>query len=319
MVKDTQLAVSKSIHKRTGKTFYYATKLLPQRVRHPTYVLYAFFRVADEVVDDPDGADPDEQRERLLALREAALGRAETDDEVVLAFRELCERHDVPDEEVELFVDAMLTDIEKDRYATYDELETYMRGSAAAVGAMMTAVMEPDPGARAQALPHARALGEAFQLTNFLRDVGEDIEERGRVYLPQTTLDEYGVTEAQLERREFTPELAAAVEAELQRAEALYRQGVAGIEHLPEDCQFAILLSAVLYADHHRLIRQRGFDTLTATPGLSKRRKLWLVARTRWQWLWSKDPETVFASVSAVPTGSAHRQEAGPHEPRPVR
>jgi len=88
MVDDTQLAVSRSIHKRTGKTFYYATKLLPQRVRHATYVLYAFFRVADEVVDDPDGLTPAEQRDRLDELESAALGRAEPDDPVVAAFRE---------------------------------------------------------------------------------------------------------------------------------------------------------------------------------------------------------------------------------------
>jgi phytoene synthase len=182
---------------------------------------------------------------------------------------------------------------------------------------MMMDVMEVDD--YETAAPHAAALAEAFQLSNFLRDVAEDVHEYDRVYLPGETRDEYGVTVDQLREAEVTSGFREAMRAELAYTERKYREGVAGIEYLPEDCQFAVLVSAVLYADHHRLIRQRGFDTLTATPGLSKRRKLWLVARTRWQWLWSKDPETVFASVSAVPTGSAHRQEAGPHEPRPVR
>ncbi|MFB6172994.1 MAG: phytoene/squalene synthase family protein [Haloarculaceae archaeon] len=311
------LPESKAIHRRTGKTFYYATRVLPERVREATYVLYAFFRVADEIVDDPDGAPPAEQRRRLRALREAALGREPTDDPVLRAFSALRERYAIPDEEVETFVDAMLSDVETDRYETYEDLVAYMRGSAAAVGVMMTCVMEPDDPAAA--LPHARALGEAFQLTNFVRDVGEDVAERGRVYLPETTLEACGVDRAQLERREMGPGVAAAVERELRRAETLYREGVAGIEHLPADCQFPVLLAAVLYADHHRLIREQGFDTLTATPQLSTLRKVSLVARTRWHWTWNKDPEAVFARVSAVPTGTVTRTDRGRPDPVPVR
>ena len=90
MVDGTQLAESKAIHRRTGTTFYVATRLLPKRVRHATYVLYAFFRVADEIVDDPNGPPPDEQREQLDSLRVAALG-GESDDQVLAAFGELRE------------------------------------------------------------------------------------------------------------------------------------------------------------------------------------------------------------------------------------
>jgi len=319
MVDDTQLAVSRSIHKRTGKTFYYATKLLPQRVRHATYVLYAFFRVADEVVDDPDGLTPAEQRDRLDELEATALGHAEPDDPVVAAFSEVREQYDIADEEVEVFIEAMRTDVEKRRYATYDELESYMRGSAAAVGVMMTAVMEPEPAARERALPHAKALGEAFQLTNFLRDVHEDVRDRGRIYLPQTTLAEHGVSDEQIEQGEMGPSYAATIQHELRRAEALYRQGVAGIEHLPRDCQFAVLLAAVLYADHHRLIREHGYDTVTRTPQLSTRRKLSLVARTRWHWFWTTDPEAVFARVSTVPVGTSERSDSPHSDPQPIR
>ncbi|WP_332899808.1 phytoene/squalene synthase family protein [Haladaptatus sp. CMSO5] len=300
MVHRHPIAKSKAIHRRTGKTFYYATKLLPKRIRHATYVLYAFFRIADEVVDSENDLTPDAQRRRLAALRDEVLGRRETDDPVLLAFRDLCVTYDIPDTEVEAFIDAMCADIEKDRYATYEELETYMRGSAAAVGRMMTCVMQPEEPERA--LPHATRLSEAFQLTNFLRDVGEDIVDRERIYLPQTTLDTFGVSEAQIERREFTPEFADAISFELTRAEDLYREGVAGIRYLPEDSQFAILLSAVLYADHHRLIREQGMDTLTQTPSLSAVRKLRLIAETRWQWLWNSDPEAVFEKVSTTGT-----------------
>ena len=317
MVDDTQLAESKSIHRQTGKTFYFATRLLPERVRHPTYVLYAFFRVADEIVDDPGDMSPEEQRERLLEVREAALGRRPTDDPVLSAFSEVREEYDIPDHEVEVFVDAMLTDIGKSRYETYEELEAYMRGSAAAVGVMMTVIMETDD--LETALPHARKLGEAFQLTNFIRDVHEDIADRDRIYLPLETLKAYGADPEDVKRRRFTDELGHAIGHELRRAESLYREGVAGIKYLPTDCQLPVLTAAVLYVDHHRLIRATDLDTVTREPSLGTLRKLALVARTRWHWLWSDDPETVFEKVSGLSMTDDRSPAAGPGEPVPMR
>ncbi len=296
MVEDRQIARSKAIQQRTGKTFHVATRLLPQRIREATYVLYAFFRVADEVVDDAGDAPPEQQREELERIRAAALGEIETDDPVLSAFAELREEHEIDPADVNTFVDAMASDIDTDRYETYDELEAYMDGSASAVGRMMTAVMEPDNPE--QALPHATALGEAFQLTNFLRDVREDIVERDRIYLPQSTLERHGVTNEQLKAFEMDAKVAAVMQDELNRAEQLYTEGVAGIKYLPEDCQLAVLLAAVLYADHHRLIRNREYDVLSETPQLTTARKLALLARTRWQWVWNKDPEAVFRNIT---------------------
>ncbi|MFB6101132.1 MAG: phytoene/squalene synthase family protein [Haloplanus sp.] len=299
MVSDDGVARGKTIQRRTGKTFHLATRLLPERVREATYVLYAFFRVADEVVDDAQGVPPAKQRAELERLRAAALGEEPTDDPVLAAFADLRERHDIGDADVNTFVDAMLTDVSTDRYETFAELRAYMDGSAAAVGRMMTAVMSPERPERA--LPHATALGEAFQLTNFLRDVREDIVERDRIYLPMETLAAHGVTEADLQRFEVTEGFRGAMARELRRTEALYREGVAGIEYLPQDCQFPVLVAAVLYADHHRLIRERDYDVLSTTPQLGTLRKLALVVRTRWHWMWNRDPETVFRRVSAVP------------------
>ena len=315
MVDDEQLSRSRAIHRRTGRTFYYATRLLPERVRHATYVLYAFFRVADEVVDDAEGVDPEEQRRRLEEIRQAAL-TGDTDDPVLSAFAELRAEYGIPDEEVDVFIDAMGTDIEKSRYETYEEVEAYMRGSAAAVGVMMTYVMRSeDPE---EAIPAARRLGEAFQLSNFIRDVREDIVERDRIYLPLETLESHGVTAEQVERLEYDEAFAAAVRDELRRTEALYREGVTGINLLPRDCQLPVLTAAVLYADHHRLVRGRDCDVLAETPSLSTLRKIRLVIETRWRWFWSKDPEAVFAKVSAVPSGaSASHDRQG--EPMPAR
>ncbi|WP_440008540.1 phytoene/squalene synthase family protein [Halomicrococcus sp. SG-WS-1] len=315
MVTERQLSTSKTIQRQTGRTFYVATRLLPERVRHPTYVLYGFFRVCDDVVDHPGEATPTEQRERLAALQAQALGEQPADGPVLSAFREVADRHGIADAEVETFVAAMATDVDKRRYADYAELEAYMDGSAAAVGRMMLAVMGGDDPERAR--PHATALGEAFQLTNFLRDVREDVVDRDRIYLPATTLARHGVTHDQIIRLEFSEGFAAAMREELRRAETLYREGVAGIRYLPEDCQFAVLLAAVLYAEHHRLIRAVDYDVLSTTPELGTLRKLRLVARTWWEWRRTRDPETVFRRVSAV--GEGDRAPAGAGTPAPTQ
>ncbi|ELZ93964.1 geranylgeranyl-diphosphate geranylgeranyltransferase [Haloferax mucosum ATCC BAA-1512] len=299
MLNESQVEAGKEIQQRTGKTFYFATRLLPERVRHATYVLYAFFRVADEVVDAEETAPPEQQRERLEQLRAEALGEIETDDPVLSAFADLRERYDIDSDDVNVFIDAMESDIHKDRYATYEELAAYMDGSASAVGRMMTAVMRPDDPERA--LPHATALGQAFQLSNFLRDVGEDVVERDRVYLPETTLERHGVGAEQILDLEFDSRVAGVMRDELRRTESLYRDGVAGIEYLPADCQFPVLLSAVLYADHHRSIRNFGYDTLSTTPELSFSRKLFLLGKTAAYWAVWRDPVAVFKAVSVVP------------------
>ena len=296
MVGRGQVAEGKRIQRRTGKTFHVATRVLPERIRRPTYVLYGFFRMADEVVDAEETAPPEEQRAELDRLRRAALGEEPTNDPVLDAFATVREERGIADEDVHAFVDAMESDIDTDRYETYADLEAYMDGSAAAVGRMMTAIMDIDRPETA--LPHATKLGEAFQMTNFIRDVREDVIERDRIYLPLETLREHGVDEQQILDLEFDENVAAAIRSELERTERLYEEGVAGIKYLPEDCQFAVLLAAVLYADHHRLIRKLGYDTVSTTPDLTFRRKIALLVRTRWKWQWNRDPEAVFYEVT---------------------
>ncbi len=299
-MNESQRQRGKAIHRETGQTFYYATRLLPERIREQTYVLYGFFRIADEVVDGDEEFDEETKAAKLESLRAAALGESVADDPVVDAFAQLRTDSDIPAQEVDEFIDAMLADIDTDRYETFEDLREYTRGSAAAVGNMMLAIMDADDPESAR--PHAMALGEAFQLTNFIRDVEEDIRELDRIYLPMETLERYDVSPDQLRRGESTPELEQAVEFELRRAEQLYHKGVRGIEYLPDDCQFAVVLASVLYAEHHQLIRKQEFDVLTTRPSLSRRRKLWLIARTWWHWRRFRDPVAVFERVSAIPT-----------------
>lgn len=294
------VATSRAIHRKTGTNFYVATRLFPERVRRGTYALYGFFRIADDVVDDPDGDPPDRQRRELARVRAGALGERDTDDAVVSAFRAVADEHGIDDREIELFLDAMEMDVTVDRYDTYEDLSTYLRGSSVAVAYMMLDVM--GAADRQRARPHAKALGEAFQLTNFLRDVREDVLEFDRIYLPLATLERFDVAPAEVESLSFSKRFATAMAYELRRTERLYREGVAGIEYLPWDCQFPVLLAAVLYAEHHRLIRRRDYDVLSARPTLSHPRRLAVAVRTWLRWKRSGDPVATFQAVSAVPT-----------------
>ena len=319
MPSDELVRQCKEIQRNTGRTFYFATRLLPARVRRPTYVLYAFFRIADEVVDGEQAnrLSATEQEQRLELLREQALGDRPPQRPELEAFVEIKETYDIPDQEIDVFIDAMQADIDTSRYETFEDLRAYMRGSAAAVGVMMTAIMEPDD--REQALPHARKLGEAFQMSNFLRDVREDIVDRDRIYLPRETLTRHGVTTDQVESLTFTPEFAAAIRDSLRRTEQLYQEGIAGIKHLPADSQFPVLLASVLYADYHRQIRAVNCDVLTNEPSLSLPRKLSLFLRTRYRWQFRKDPETVFRTVSDITLPEATTPPPEPGETLPIR
>lgn len=309
MVNRSQFRRSKAIQRQTGRTFHVATRFLPERVREPTYVLYAFFRIADQVVDDPNPPPPAVQRETLERIRAAALGERNTAEPVLSAFSSIRERVGIPDQEINAFIEAMLADVEKERYRSFAELEGYLRGSAVAVAYMMLEVIDPPRKERAR--PHAKALGEAFQLTNFIRDVGEDIRDYGRIYLPQTTLDRHGVEARTIERCEATPGFARAIGEELARAETKYRKGVAGIRYLPADCQFPVLLAAVFYAEYHAKIKELRGDVLSQTPTLGRLDYLRLAVKTVWWWFRLDDPELVFYQVSPIPYRSTTVQYSG--------
>lgn len=304
----TQLATAQTIHRRTGRTFHLATRLLPERARDPTHVLYAFFRVADDIVDDPDPESTGAQRRDLEVLRAEALGEREPTGAVLRAFATVRDEHDLDRHEIETFLDAMEMDLEHARYETADELDGYLRGSSVAVAYLLLDVFasELDPSAR----PHAAALAEAFQLTNFLRDVREDVLRYDRIYLPRETLHRHGVDVEDVESLSFSDGVGAAIQDELERTEVLYREGVAGISYLPEDVQFGVLLAAVLYAEHHRLIRRQGYDTLSNRPSLSTARRLAVATRTWYHWRRSGDPQAVFEAVSAVPAGDGATNDA---------
>ncbi|GAB3685442.1 phytoene/squalene synthase family protein [Angustibacter aerolatus] len=243
-----------------GRTYYLSALLLPADRRPHVYALYAFSRWADEFVDSLEAPDP----QGLLTWGAEALDgleRGTSSDPVVAAVAHTARELGIERQLFEDFLAAMRQDIDVTDYATYDDLRAYMWGSASVIGLMMLPVLGPlTPDAREPAI----ALGEAFQLSNFVRDVGEDLD-RGRVYLPQEDRARFGVTRADLESRVVTDRVRRLLAFEIERCRELYavaRTGVAMVRPESRPClETAIalyggILDEVEAADYHVLDRR---------------------------------------------------------------
>jgi 15-cis-phytoene synthase len=233
--------------RRHGTTYYWATRVLPARRRPHVHALYGFCRHADEIVDAQDGESADRCRARLddlCATVDTALATGSADpaaEPVVAAVTHTAATFGLHRSCFDRFLRSMGMDLTVDSYGTWDELCEYMDGSAAVIGEMMLPVLGcRDP----RAVGPARDLGMAFQLTNFLRDVGEDLD-RGRVYLPREDLERFGVD---VTNRTVTPSWRALVRFETERAVALYSSADAGIELLPGWSARSIRTARILYA-----------------------------------------------------------------------
>ncbi|HVK05718.1 MAG TPA: phytoene/squalene synthase family protein [Armatimonadaceae bacterium] len=248
------------ICRQYAKTYYFAAQRFPTPKRLATYALYGFVRVSDEIVDNPRVRDLRDVRTRLQGWErdwQRAYETGASDDPVLRAMRETVVAYDIPYSLTSDFLEAMALDTRKRRYATYDELRGYMRGSAVAVGLMMCRIIGVSCD---DAYGPAGDLGEAFQLTNFLRDVQEDYRLRDRLYLPLEELARFGVSEADIAADRCTPEFRAFLRFQVERARALYRSAETGIPLLHPDGQLAVRVALRLYEAILDKIEQANYD-----------------------------------------------------------
>ena len=237
------------IHAAHGRTFYLATLLLPRDRRPDVWALYAFARVADELVDAPTSSDPAtflRWRDQAMAAMRSAT-RPDPGQPVLTATWHTMGTVRLEPDLLQEFLDSMVMDLTISRYATWEDLRGYMRGSAAVIGELMAPLL----GARGpDALGRAAALGEAFQLTNFIRDIGED-HARGRIYLPQADLARFGVSEAMLARAVHTgmpsPQVRSLVAFEVRRGLALYVAAKPGLKMVDSRSRPCLEMAFTLY------------------------------------------------------------------------
>ncbi len=271
-------AICRQIHRQYGTTYYFASQLFAPEIRQRTHALYSFVRVPDEWVDNPNGATTEEIRVRLsnwrLELRRGLEG-IRPNHPALRAFCDVLHETQMPLEEPMLFLDAMELDLVKTRYQTYEDLRSYMRGSASAVGYMMCSVLGAPM--TPETTHAASALGEAMQMTNFLRDVGEDAQ-RGRIYLPLEDLTAFGVTEKEILDHKKSPQFTDLMRFQICRARALYSRADKGIPLLPKDAQFAVLMARTLYSRILDRIERQGYDVFSKRARISRFEKLRIAA-----------------------------------------
>jgi phytoene synthase len=232
-----------------GKTYYLATLLLPPWKRPYVHALYGFARYADEIVDDLASTLTDAEKAAWLVgwgeqfLRDVEAGGSA--HEISKAVVDTVRRWDIPLAHVEAFLASMQMDLTVTEYATYDDLMGYVYGSAAVIGLEMVPILEPVVP-REVAEPYAADLGIAFQLSNFIRDVGEDLR-RGRIYLPMEDLAAFGVTRNHLEHGVVDGPVRRLLAFEIARTREIYRTAAHGVRLLEPTSRPCIETALALY------------------------------------------------------------------------
>jgi 15-cis-phytoene synthase len=262
-----------------GKTYYLATLLLPPEKRPYVHALYGFARYADEIVDDLSSTLTDTEKAQWLDSWSQQfmqdLTRGHSEDPICKAVVDTVLRWNIPFEYFEAFLKSMRMDLTVTEYQTYEDLYEYVYGSAAVIGLQMVSLLEPTSP---EAYDRAIDLGVAFQLANFIRDVGEDLE-RGRVYLPLKELSEHGVTRQDLEQRVVTPQIRAALEAQVRRVRMLEERSRPGIEMLAPASRPCIEAARILYCGIVDAVEDINYEVFTRRATVSRTRRMTVAGR----------------------------------------
>lgn len=250
-ITDPRLRASYELCRRVnaghGKTYYLATRLLPADRRPYVHALYAFARYTDEIVDDLTSPLTPVEKTELLARWGDDFRSGRSAGGVLPAVAHTIDRWDLPQSYFEAFLASMQTDLTVTEYKTFDDLMTYVHGSAAVIGLQMLPVLGHPGLPRGVVEPYAADLGTAFQLTNFIRDVGEDLR-RGRVYLPLEDLEHFGVDRARLEHGVVDGPVRRLLAHEIARTREVFRSARPGIRLLHRSSRECVQTAFTLYA-----------------------------------------------------------------------
>ncbi len=258
----------RQIAKHHAKTFYLATLFLPKRQRNPIYAMYALLRTVDDLVD---------QAENKLtngSLSRAELGSMMADwktrlhecyegnhnnDPIMMAWQDTLKSYTVPIELPLDLMDGVTMDIDFKPFETFDDLYVYCYKVASVVGLMCSEIFGYSDK---KALDHAIELGIAMQLTNILRDIGEDVD-RGRIYLPLEDLDRFGYTQEEFMRKEMNENFIALIKFQIARARSYYTASEQGIPMLEKNSRIAVKVSSLNYCNILKAIEENNYDVFS--------------------------------------------------------
>lgn len=267
-----------SITRHYSRTFSMASGLLPVEKRRAVHALYAFCRVTDNIVDN---SQPVAQRlSKLESWRRMVTDPDEAEtNPVALAWLDTQRRFQIPSGYAEQLIDGVARDLVQRRYATFSDLAGYAYGVASTVGLMAMHIVGFK---NADALPYAVKLGVALQMTNILRDIGEDWQ-NDRLYLPQDELQRFGVSEDEIRAARITPQWRELIQFQIERNRRLYQESWDGIQLLDSDGRLAIGAAAALYRAILQDIEKHDYDVFTHRARVSTLGKLRRLPAIWWQ------------------------------------
>ena len=261
---------------RSGSSFYYAFLFLPPEQRRAITALYAFCREVDDVVDECRESSVARMKLAWWRTQVDALYRNDAEHPVMKALAPHLEHFDIRDHQLYAVIEGMEMDLDNFRYADWAALSRYCWHAAGVVGEMSAGIF----GKRSpETLEYARQLGTAFQLTNIIRDVGDDAR-RGRIYLPQEDLDRHGVRASEILNGMHSDRFVELMRFETARARDHYRAAMRALPNSERREQRPGLMMAAIYATLLDEIERDGWHVLDQRIALTPIRKFWLAWRT---------------------------------------
>ena len=259
-----------------SKSFYFATRFFPPRLAQSAHAVYWFCRHTDDLVDECATVDQGRRDlEEWAQSVEAAFRGGPVDRPVLAAFLDAKRRHSIPDEYPLELIEGMRMDLERTRYADFDGLRLFCYRVASVVGLMMSHVIGFQDGA----LPYAIDLGIAMQLTNILRDIGEDLH-RGRIYIPEVEMARFGYSAHELEERVRNEAFRELMRFQVARARRFYEASNPGISMLSPDGRFAVKVASDVYRSILRRIEKSDYDVFEHRAYVPAMEKYWITARS---------------------------------------
>lgn len=265
---------SADIARKSRSNLAFALATLPAQRRRDMIHFYAFCRVVDDLADDTD-APVEEKRASLATWRHAVLHGGEgVEDEVMSETVALPARYGFPKEHLAEIIDGVAADLDQDRYATFQDLLGYCYKVASVVG---LASMKIFGAQQEQTRQYAVQLGYALQLTNIIRDVGEDAR-IGRIYLPQEDLQKFHVSEEDLLTGRSSPNFIRMMDFQYARAEDYYRKAEAALPAADKPVMIAARMMGQLYRQILHKLKAERYPVFEKRMKLSKLSKVWLLA-----------------------------------------
>lgn len=272
-------AFCRSITRKHAKTFYLATRFLPRKKQRAIFAIYALCRFIDDTVDEAIDLQSNQQldldgiHKKLDIIKNQISVVFETGyatNPIFKALADTLNHYNLSAEHPLLLIDGVYTDLVKNRFQTFEEVYDYSYKVASVVGLMTSEVFGYS---NKEALKYAIDLGIAMQLTNIIRDIGEDLD-RNRIYIPQEDLNAFGVTETDLRARVVTEPIRQLLKFQVDRARLYYKSAEKGISMLDRDSRLPVWLARYNYARILDKVEEENYDVLKKRVFLSSKEKL---------------------------------------------